>query len=248
MRTDVASSKQRNMSASKASTSDGRGRGDPSGTATVAMATVWATVSIPSSARNARATAPSATRVAVSRADARSRTGRASSKSYFCIPVRSACPGRGRVSAAPRPLSNTAGSTGSTLITSVHLGHSVFVIRSATGPPMVSPCRTPPETKTSSASNFIRAPRPYPSRRRARSLRISSNDNGMPDGSPSIIPMSSGPCDSPAVSHRMSLLFQKGGSLETNRRTHGGHDEFLVRKGLVDGITVEDSGLSHRLP
>src|SRR6202453_4591963 len=47
-----------------------------------------------------RATSPSATRAAVSRALARSRTGRASSKPYFCIPVRSACPGRGRVSGA----------------------------------------------------------------------------------------------------------------------------------------------------
>ena len=45
-----------------------------------------------------RATAPSATRAAVSRAVARSRIGRASSKSYFCMPTRSAWPGRGRVS------------------------------------------------------------------------------------------------------------------------------------------------------
>ena len=37
-----------------------------------------------------RATAPSATRAAVSRAEARSRIGRASSKPYFCMPARSA--------------------------------------------------------------------------------------------------------------------------------------------------------------
>lgn len=43
-----------------------------------------------------------------------------------------------------------------------------------------------------------------------------------------MIPMSSGPCDSPAVSHRIVLLFQMGGSLETNRRAHGGHDELFV--------------------
>ena len=42
------------------------------------------------------ATRPSATRAAVSRAEARSRIGRASSKSYFCMPTRSAWPG-------PRP-------------------------------------------------------------------------------------------------------------------------------------------------
>lgn len=77
---------------------------------------------------------------------------------------------------------------------------------------------------------------------------MSSKAKGMPDGSPSIIPMSSGPCDSPAVSHRMSLLFQKGASLETNRGTHGVHDEFFVREGFVDGLTVEDPGLSNRLP
>ena len=54
-------------------------------------------------ARKARATAPSATRAAVSRALARSSTGRASSNPYFCMPVRSAWPGLGRVSGAPRP-------------------------------------------------------------------------------------------------------------------------------------------------
>ena len=37
----------------------------------------------------------------------------------------------------------------------------------ATGPPWVSPCRMPPSSLTASASNFIRAPRPKPSRRRA---------------------------------------------------------------------------------
>ena len=44
----------------------------------------------------AEATVPRATRVAVSRALARSSTGRASSKPYFCMPVKSAWPG-------PRP-------------------------------------------------------------------------------------------------------------------------------------------------
>ena len=48
--------------------------------------------------RKLLATRPSATRAAVSRAEARSRIGRASSKPYFCMPTRSAWPGRGRVS------------------------------------------------------------------------------------------------------------------------------------------------------
>ncbi len=43
------------------------------------------------------ATAPAATRAAVSRAEARSSTSRASVKPYFCMPGRSACPGRGLV-------------------------------------------------------------------------------------------------------------------------------------------------------
>ncbi|CAB4578494.1 unannotated protein [freshwater metagenome] len=54
----------------------------------------------PISLRNFFATAPNATLAAVSRADARSNTGLASSKPYFCIPTKSACPGLGRVSAA----------------------------------------------------------------------------------------------------------------------------------------------------
>ena len=46
------------------------------------------------------ATAPAATRAAVSRATARSSTSRASVKPYFCMPARSAWPGRGWVSGA----------------------------------------------------------------------------------------------------------------------------------------------------
>ena len=69
------------------------------------------------------ATRPSATRAAVSRAEARSRIGRASSKSYFCMPTRSAWPGRGRVSGALRAsASSSAGSTGSADITLLPLG------------------------------------------------------------------------------------------------------------------------------
>ena len=87
--------------------------------------------------------------------------GRASSKPYFCMPTRSAWPGRGRVNAALRARpSRISGSTGSADITCSHLGHSELPIEIATGPPWVSPWRTPPTMVTSSASNFIRAPRP----------------------------------------------------------------------------------------
>ena len=75
----------------------------------------------------AEATVPKATRVAVSRALARSRTGRASSKPYFCMPVKSAWPGRGRVSGALRAWSaSSSGSTGSADMICSHLGHSVL--------------------------------------------------------------------------------------------------------------------------
>ena len=69
--------------------------------------------------------------------------------------------GRGRVSAALRAsASSSTGSTGSAAITCSHLGHSVLPISIDTGPPIVRPCRTPPVKRTSSCSNFIRAPRP----------------------------------------------------------------------------------------
>jgi hypothetical protein len=64
------------------------------------------------------------------------------------------------VSAAPRPRDISVISTGSALMTSVHLGHSVLPMRSAIGLPMLRPCRTPAEIVSSSSSNFIREPRP----------------------------------------------------------------------------------------
>ena len=86
------------------------------------------------------ATSPSATRAAVSRALARSKIGRASVCEYFCIPARSACPGRGRVSGAFRAmLSRSWADTGSADITSCHFGHSEFAMVIATGPPWVKP-------------------------------------------------------------------------------------------------------------
>ncbi len=168
------------------------------------MATTWETSRAPTAwARNAWATAPSATRAAVSRALARSSTGRASSNPYFCMPARSAWPGRGRVSGAlrARPARVSAG-TGSALMTCCHFGHSVLPIRMATGPPWVSPCRTPPSSSTSSRSKVIRAPRPWPSRRRASASARSSVVTATPAGSPSRVASRAGPCDSPAVSQR----------------------------------------------
>ena len=96
---------------------------------------------------------PAATRAAVSRADARSSTSRASAKPYFCMPARSAWPGRGWV----RTL---AGAPGSGDISSVHFGHSVLAISIATGEPNVRPCLSPPMSVISSCSKRIRGPRP----------------------------------------------------------------------------------------
>ena len=77
------------------------------------------------------ASAPAATRAAVSRALARSSTLRASSKPYFCIPTRSAWPGRGWCSG----FSVTPGAGD---ISSCHFGHSVLWITIETGEPSVS--------------------------------------------------------------------------------------------------------------
>jgi len=132
------------------------------GAFTSPIATTWLRISAPRTWLSRRlATSPSATRAAVSRALARSSTGRASVWPNFCIPARSACPGRGLVSGAFLAWpSSVAWSTGSGDMTVSHLGHSVFAILIATGPPSVRPCRTPPVSSTSSCSNVIRAPRP----------------------------------------------------------------------------------------
>ena len=161
MRSDSCGSKQRIGSASRAATSSGPGRGASRSPVTGPIAVVCETSRMPSSPSSRCATVPSATRVAVSRAEALSSTGRDSSKSYFCMPTKSAWPGRGRVSFAARAMpSSSAGSTGSGLMTRSHLGHSVLPTSIATGPPSVRPWRTPPRKRISSASNFMRAPRP----------------------------------------------------------------------------------------
>ena len=135
----------------------------------------------PSGLSNALASAPAATRATVSRALARSSTSRASLKPYFCIPVRSACPGRGWVSGffvAP----------GCGDISSCHTSlrnHSVFLMRIDTGDPRVRPWRMPPSNSISSCSKRCRGPRPKPSRRRANSPEMSPTVIGRCAGRPS---------------------------------------------------------------
>src|SRR5215472_3638613 len=119
------------------------------------------------------------------------------------MPTRSAWPGLGLVSGSFRawPASSSS-ATGSADMTVAHLGHSVLPMRMATGPPSVRPCLTPPVSSASSCSNFIRAPRPYPARRRASAAATSAVVISTPAGTPSQIATSAWPCDSPAVNQR----------------------------------------------
>ena len=117
----------------------------------------------PSARRKTLASAPAATRAAVSRALARSSTLRTSVWSNLRTPARSAWPGRGRCT------SSTSASTGHGLMRSAQFAWSRFSIRSATGLPSVRPWRIPAQTVARSDSIFIRPPRPWPSWRRARS-------------------------------------------------------------------------------
>ena len=93
------------------------------------------TMSTPICLSSSLASAPATTRALVSRALARSSTSRASTKSYFCIPTRSACPGRGCVSGF---LVAPGWGDISSCQTSLR-NHSVFLMSTATGEPSVRP-------------------------------------------------------------------------------------------------------------
>ena len=165
----------------------------------------------PDSPRNVRATPPAATRAAVSRAEARSRTSRTSRVPYFRAPARSAWPGRTRVTVTARFTPDSASATisaasssvsGAACMIRVQLAWSRFSIVRRIGEPSVRPCRTPAPMTARSLSIAWRAPRPYPRWRRARSTAIVSSVSGIPAGSPSRTTASPGPCDSPAVRNR----------------------------------------------
>ncbi len=179
------------------------------------MRTTWEMTAMPSSARNAFATQPRATRAAVSRALARSRTLRTSSNPYFWAPTRSACPGRGRVSFCPGSM------LPSTPIRSRYFSsNSVLGIVMPIGEPSVRPCRTPDRISNRSVSNRCRPPRPWPCRRRASSAATSLGEMGTSAGIPSSTATRAFPCDSPAVSMRsMGLII---GTARRRRRTGGG--------------------------
>ncbi len=142
----------------------------PAGRAASPRTKTWLVMLAPARASNCLAMAPAATRAAVSRALARSRTSRTSVRPYLATPARSACPGRGRVTGERRapPPSTTGGSLFSPLsalsaptrIVYCQFGQSRFSISIAIGPPIVSPARTPDSTSARSDSIAMRRPRP----------------------------------------------------------------------------------------
>ncbi len=91
-------------------------------------------------------------------------------------------------------------------MTRSHLAHSELRMTMETGLPSVRPNRTPPSSSRASRSIFMRGPRPNPSRRRASSSAMRLVETGMPAGSPSTMTVRAGPCDSPAVRYRITVL------------------------------------------
>ncbi len=119
------------------------------------ISTTKLTTFMPNSERNSFATAPTATLAAVSLALERSRISLTSSVPYFKTPVRSACPGLGRVTA-----SAFEALRGSTAIRSSQLAQSRLGITRVTGEPRVLPNLTPPVISTLSFSMDCLLPLP----------------------------------------------------------------------------------------
>ena len=88
------------------------------------MTDTWLAMRTPNRPSSCRARLPAATRAAVSRALARSRTSRMSSCPYLIAPARSACPGRGRVTSALRTPVAPSGISDSTYIVCCQLTQS----------------------------------------------------------------------------------------------------------------------------
>ncbi len=119
----------------------------------------WSTklqIRTPATASSWRQTAPAATRGAVDRAEARSRTSRMSAVSYLMAPARSAWPGRARVTGFGR----RAMGIGSTDIRSCQFTQSRLRMVKASGEPSVRPNRRPAVHSTRSRSISMRLPLP----------------------------------------------------------------------------------------
>ena len=155
---EASGSMQRTSSASTASRSSGPGR-NPAVARAEPIWITWDTIRTPNSPRSFLARAPAATRAAVSLAEARSSTSRASVNPYFCMPARSAWPGRTWVSGARVGPSSALGDISVCHFSGLRF-HSELPIWIATGEPSVRPWRTPPMRVISSRSNRMRGPRP----------------------------------------------------------------------------------------
>ena len=116
------------------------------------MATTREEIRTPKRPKSCFAREPRATITAVERALARSRTSRASSRSYLRAPARSAWPGRTWVNfLPPRAYGETR---------SFQFSWSLFQTTSAMGAPEVIPPRRPAMNCASSFSIFCLPPRP----------------------------------------------------------------------------------------
>ena len=109
---------------------------------------------IPTSSNSFLQIAPIATLIAVSLAEDRSKTFLISSKSYFIIPAKSACPGRGIVTF----LCSFLGLP--TAILSSQFTQSRFLMIREIGDPSVCSCRTPEKISAKSFSICILFPLP----------------------------------------------------------------------------------------
>ena len=116
----------------------------------------WLRIEMPNSARSRLATPATATRAVVSRALERSSTLRMSRWPYFMAPARSACPGRGRVTA----LAGAPAGGSPTAMVVFQFSQSRFWMDSVMGLPSVTPQRNPEEMWAWSRSIFMRPPRP----------------------------------------------------------------------------------------
>ena len=99
---EACSSRQRTGELSTEAKSSGSSARSGSGARTDAICRTWEYTETPSLRRKALHSPPPATRAAVSRAEARSRMLRTSLCLNFCVPTRSACPGRGRWTSSMR--------------------------------------------------------------------------------------------------------------------------------------------------
>ena len=150
-----------------------------------------------------RAIAPAATRAAVSRALARSRTSRTSSRPYLATPARSAWPGRGRVTGARRAPARLAGGLGCRRAWCAASSPSRGSRSSSRSGRRASRRRA---RRRGSRRGRTRSPSAGRGRSRpgggAGPRVMASMSIGRPAGMPSRITTSARPCDSPAVRKR----------------------------------------------